>query len=113
LPKYQWGKKGPFCAGDISDAVNAVMAVQSFQAAVVDPNIKFSTWLFVNSGNPNTAQNATITAATHMRLRTLTIYWIFSHTGYFAQMTLSPVTFTRTAHATVSSNQIIKRVKEK
>jgi len=38
------------------DAVNAVLAAQSFQAAVVDPNIKFSTWLFVNSGNPNTCK---------------------------------------------------------
>jgi hypothetical protein len=32
------------------------MAVKSFQAAVVDPNIKFSTWLFINSGNPNTCK---------------------------------------------------------
>jgi hypothetical protein len=38
------------------DAVNAVMAVESFEAAVVDPNIKFSTWLFVNSGNVNTCE---------------------------------------------------------
>ena len=38
------------------EAVNAVMAVKSFQAAVVNANIKFSTWLFVNSGNPNTCK---------------------------------------------------------
>ena len=36
------------------EAVNTVMAVKSFQAAVVDLNIKFSTWPFVNSGNPDT-----------------------------------------------------------
>jgi len=36
------------------DAVIAVMAVKSFQAAIVDPNIKFSTWRFHNSKNPNT-----------------------------------------------------------
>ena len=40
----------------VLDAVNAVMAVKSFEAAVVDPTIKFSTWLFVNSGNPNTCK---------------------------------------------------------
>ena len=34
------------------DAVNAVRAVKSFQAAVVDPNIKFSTWRFYNSKKP-------------------------------------------------------------
>ena len=38
------------------DAVNAVRAVKSFQAAVVDPNIKFSTWRFYNSKNPNTCE---------------------------------------------------------
>ena len=38
------------------DAVNAVIAVKSLQAAVVNPRIKFSNWLFVNSGNPNTCK---------------------------------------------------------
>jgi len=38
------------------DAVNAVLAVKIFQAAVVDPNVKFSAWLFVNSGHPNTCK---------------------------------------------------------
>ena len=38
------------------NVVNAIIAVRSFQAAVVDPNIKFSTWMFVNSGNPNTCK---------------------------------------------------------
>ena len=36
------------------EAVIAVIAVKSFEAAVVDPNIKFSTWRFYNSKNPNT-----------------------------------------------------------
>jgi hypothetical protein len=36
------------------DAVNAVLAVKSFQAAGVDPNVKFSTWRFHNSQSPNT-----------------------------------------------------------
>jgi hypothetical protein len=38
------------------DLVNAVLAVKRFEAAIVDPTIKFSTWLFVKSGNPNTCK---------------------------------------------------------
>ena len=41
---------------DPLEAVDAVIVVRSFEAAVVDPTIKFSTWLFVNSGNPNTCE---------------------------------------------------------
>ena len=37
-------------------AVNAVIAVESFEAAVVNPNIKFSTWRFYNSKNPKTCE---------------------------------------------------------
>jgi len=36
------------------EAVNAVRAVRAVEAAVVNPNIKFSTWRFYNSKNPNT-----------------------------------------------------------
>ena len=36
------------------EAVNAVRAVRALEAAVVNPNIKFSTWRFHNSKNPNT-----------------------------------------------------------
>ena len=36
------------------EAVNAVRAVRALEAAVVNPNIKFSTWRFYNSKNPNT-----------------------------------------------------------
>ena len=43
------------CLNEIG-AVKAVNVVRSFEAAVVDPTNKFSTWLFVNSGNPNTCK---------------------------------------------------------
>ena len=36
------------------EAVNAVRVVRAVEAAVVNPNIKFSTWRFYNSKNPNT-----------------------------------------------------------
>lgn len=35
------------------EAVNAVRAVRALEAAVVNPNVKCSTWLFHNSQNPN------------------------------------------------------------
>ncbi len=41
---------------NVIEAVEAAIAVRSLEAAVVNPNIKFSTWLFVNSGNPNTCE---------------------------------------------------------
>ncbi len=36
------------------EAVNAVRVVRAVEAAVVNPNNKFSTWRFYNSKNPNT-----------------------------------------------------------
>jgi len=36
------------------EAVNVVRAVKIFEAAVVNPAVRFSRWRFVNSGNPNT-----------------------------------------------------------
>ncbi len=63
------------------NAVNAVMAVKSFQAAVVDPNINFLHGYSLTQAILTLAKNATIIAATHTSLRTLTICLIFSHTG--------------------------------
>jgi len=36
------------------EAVNAVRVVRAVEAAVVNPDIRFSTWRFYNSKNPNT-----------------------------------------------------------
>jgi len=47
-------KRGKFFVLEMyREAINVVLAVKRFEAAVVNPTIKFSTWLFVNSGNPN------------------------------------------------------------
>jgi hypothetical protein len=36
------------------EAFSAVRAVRAVEAAVVNPNVKYSTWRFYNSKNPNT-----------------------------------------------------------
>ena len=56
------------------EAVNAVTVVRSFEAAVVDPTIKFSTWLFVNSGNPNTCKKCDDYSGDIYELEDPTIY---------------------------------------
>ena len=94
------------------EAVNAVRVVRALEAAVVNPNIKFSTWRFYNSKNPNTCQKCEDYDGDEYELEDPDDLLIFSHTGNLSLMILSPAMFTRTAHATVLSNQIIKKVKE-
>jgi hypothetical protein len=104
-------KRGKFFVLEMyREAINVVLAVKRFEAAVVNPTIKFSTWLFVNSGNPNICEKCGDYSGDTYELEDMTICLIFSHSGNLSQTILSHVMFIRTACATVLSSRIIKKL---